>query len=254
MIGTRRERSSEYFTPVNDGPSRVTENVSGLQSSLRLTARICDRDQDMLSRSFDADRIAADLLGRDAHRDGPPDLLRLSRRVLGLGAIRVVEPASLPGDAALRLSCGRWIVCVCDGLPPERLRFAVAHEIAEFALIKLRYRSRDIEVVADALAAAMLAPVPGYGRAIAALGDDWAALGRVYEATESLAALRWSEVTGAPLALVTRDRVRVRGDRLVPWPSAHEIRRLARRGGPGIVRRALTDDPARVVLLPTSAA
>lgn len=225
-----------------------------MQWALRLSARICDAGWDMMPRRFDADRIAADLLGKDGAADGPPDLLRLSRRVLGLDAIRVVDPASLPGDAGLAFVFGRWIVRVRNGLPPQRLRFAVAHELAEFALKKLRYQPRRVEAAADALAAAMLAPAPGYRRAIATLGDDWAALGMAYEATDSLAALRWSEVTGTPLALITRVSVRVRGELLRPWPPPYELRRLARTGGPGIARRTLTDDPRRVVLLPTCAA
>lgn len=61
-------------------------------------------------------------------------------------------------------------------------------------------------------------------------------------------ALRIGEVTGEPIALVSRKAVRVRGDEW-GWPSEEEIRRLSRGDLPPELRAVrLTDDPKRVFL------
>jgi hypothetical protein len=66
--------------------------------------------------------------------------------------------------------------------------------------------------------------------------------------TETCAALRFGEVTGEPLALISPRAVVVRGDEWV-WPDERELRAIARRRvAPGIRKTRLRDDPRRLVL------
>lgn len=84
---------------------------------------------------------------------------------LVLAAERVgVTVLGLPiSDGSLDAYCA-WrgeepIVGLLDGVPGDRLRFSLAHELGHLVMHRLRDVSRDIEVEADAFAAELLTPL-----------------------------------------------------------------------------------------------
>lgn len=182
----------------------------------------------------------------DADTCSPPGPLRLARK-LGL-EVRRFQGCAAGGDAALVRLHGRPIVFVRRKLSPERLDFAVAHELAEWHLARVGYREIDVEDVADAMAGALVAPRDAYRAALREHGATFAPLAADFRTTETCVALRLGEVTGRSLVLLG-PRVRVRGDEFA-WPPLDELRRVARAGGaPGVEARKLGDDSRRVILL-----
>lgn len=180
--------------------------------------------------------------------DSPPGPAVLARRILGPASVRHAPPQHLPGDGALARVRDSWRIYVRAGLTPERLGFAVAHELAEHHLARIGYRGSDIEERADRLGAAILAPRGAIRAALAHCGDDVRALAHAFVSTQSWAAMRTAEVTGAPTALVSPAKVRVRGQLEFVWGSEQDVRALATKPRPGIHRARLTDDRRRTVL------
>lgn len=174
-----------------------------------------------------------------------PDAVRLARRLVG--PVRTFAPACLPGDAVLARVGGERRIYVRGRLPPIRLRWAVLHECAEALLEGGGYRERDVEVVADRLAASLGVPRPAARKACRQRGPEWRQLALDFRTTQSCAALRFGEVTGWPTLLVTPKSVRDRGEPY-HWPSNEEL--LTRRKIPGIVKTKLRDAPKRVAARP----
>lgn len=185
--------------------------------------------------------------GLDPREGASP--LALARRLLGPGAVFSYHAASLAGDGQLSRHGDRWRIAIRSGLSPARRRWAIAHELAEWCLTLARYQEPDVEQMADALAAALLAPRQAFLRVLREDGQRLPLLAARFESTESFAALRIGETTDQPLALVAPRRpVRVRGAEFV-WPSEAEIRAMAAgRLAPGLARTKLRDDPRRVVI------
>lgn len=174
----------------------------------------------------------------------------LSPRALAKRAgvrVQVAPRTGLWGDATFTMVRGRPTIWLAPKLPIERATFAVCHELAEWALRSRR--DPTIEQLADAAAAAILAPRNLFREALAHVGDDLPALAHVFQTTETCMGLRIGEVTAEPVALVSPKLVRVRGDEW-GWPPAEEIRRLSRGAeGPALLRLVrLTDDARRVFL------
>jgi IrrE N-terminal-like domain len=182
----------------------------------------------------------------DVEADEPPGALVLAER-LRLPVIRVDDRFLRGGDAALRPIDGELWICVRRRLPFERLHFAIAHEIAEWRLSKLDYRDEDREHAANALAAALLLPRAALRVSVLL---DFAQIAEDFVVTQTCAALRVGEVTGRPLAVVSPQLVRVRGESF-EWPEERTIRGLAKARAlpPEVERVELTDDARRVVLL-----
>lgn len=174
--------------------------------------------------------------------DAPVDAMRLARKLVG--AVREMPGRGLPGDAVLARVNGRRRIYVREDLPPRRLRWAVLHECAEAVLLEEGYSGSDTEVVADRLAASLGIPRRAAKNACRARGASWNQLAFDFGASQSCAALRFGEVTGNPILLVTERLMRSRGEP-APWPSESEIRSGAR--CPGIVKTWLTDAASRVV-------
>jgi len=150
------------------------------------------------------------------------------------------------GDAVLARVGSVWRVYLRPRLPPERARFALAHELAEWWLRRTGYAGERVEDVANHLGAALVAPRSRVVRLVRAR-PTFAELASELEATESLAALRVGEVTGEPLALVSPALVRVRGEPWA-WPPEDELRRARRGDVPrGLVKVSL-EERGRVVL------
>lgn len=176
----------------------------------------------------------------------PPRLLELVKRALGVG-VQTVHAWSLPGDAALATVHGQRRIYVRRGLPPERLRWAIAHELGHWAL-GLDSSTRENEDACDAFAAALLVPHGAFRSALKTAGSSYTKLARHFVTTESCAALRFGEVTGVPLALVAPARVRLRGDGHA-WPGEEALRSLAKEPRvPGVRKVRLRDDARRVAL------
>ena len=178
------------------------------------------------------------------------------------------DPAEPPGPVALALALGiavtatpgargaRWCgrrgeILVSPRLSGPALAWSVGHELGERALAAAGYGEPDREQVADAVAAALVAPRPAFRSALAAFGatpDALSSLAHAFGITQSIAALRIGEVTGRPLALVTPRRVHVRGDAYV-WPCEKTVRRVAAGHDPAPVARWPLSDARRRTLL-----
>ena len=185
----------------------------------------------------------AELMLRQCSADDaePPAILLLAKRVLGT-AVEAVHARALPGDGALATVNGCRRIYVRSGLSAVRLRWAVAHELGHLVL-GLDSSCRENEDSCDAFAAAILAPRRAFTMALRDAGPSFGKLARRLQSTESLVALRLGELTGCPLALLTPERVRVRGGEFV-W--SEDV--LSSRVKSGVRRTTLRDDPRRVVL------
>ena len=191
---------------------------------------------------------AAAALYREAGYDDsdPAPAIGLATRLLGPGCVQRVHAGALPGDAALVTVHGERRIYVRRGLPPARLRFAVAHELAHWALGECA-PGAELEARCDALAACLVAPRRAFLRALRET-DRYHELAGRFATTESCAALRLAEVTGEPLALVAPSCVRVRGD-AYGWPGEPELRALATKPRvPGLRKARRRDDPRRVAM------
>lgn len=148
--------------------------------------------------------LAYEVLQRaGAPLDEPPSVAALVR-ALGL---TVHYGASLPGDAALVRVGDAWRIYLRRKLPRERVAFAVAHELCEWAMRGETVRE-DVETRANLGAAALLVPRAALARLRGCTLHELAAAFRV---SETLIALREAEVTGEPRAVVSPALVRVRG-------------------------------------------
>ena len=176
-----------------------------------------------------------------------PHVPRLARALLGPGAIQR-GPRPLHAPAALVRVGDAWRIIVARSLPPLYALFAVGHELGHYLLARHGYDGDDEERAADYLAGALLAPRRTFATAHRALGDDLPALAGAFSMTETGAALRLGEVTRAPLAVVSPQRVRVRGPDTWVWPDERTLRAWVHRPMPGLRKTRLTDDPRRVVL------
>lgn len=192
--------------------------------------------------AYAAESYAADVYAAaGARRSDPPGPSALACAILGSAAIRYVDGSGLAGDAALVGDTIR----VRRRLSPERETFAIAHELGEWAA--RREQRADAEQFADHIAACIVAPHPAFTRAARALDEDLTALGAAFVASESLVALRIGETEGAPMALVTPLRVRIRGSAW-SWHDERTVRALAERGADGVRCVRLRDDPRRVAV------
>lgn len=165
----------------------------------------------------DADAHAADIYRRAGHHlEAPPGPVALAR-ALGL---RVVARHGVRGA---RLARETREILTAPRLAPASLCWLVAHEIAEWHLDE--YVEPDREQACDSVAAALIMPRASFVDALASLGGSAASLPLVSQAfrtSQSVAGLRYGEVTGRPVALVTPSRIHVRGDAW-GWPP-HEAR------------------------------
>jgi IrrE N-terminal-like domain len=197
---------------------------------------------DDLASTSDLERLAVDTYRRHGFDPARPvSPVRLARQWLGPHAVTTVRH-SAGWRAMLYRVGGATRIAVRAGLPAAYARFVVAHELAHVLLGT--GHAPALERACDALAAALTAPRPAVEALRAELGEDFAAHAAEVGATETWAALRLAEVDGTPRAVVTPQRVYAVGT----WPPGLEARQLARAPRRGVVRRALSDDPRRLVL------
>lgn len=153
-----------------------------------------------------------------------------------------------PGEGRLEKDGDRWVVSVNRAIPWPRQHFAIAHELSHWF-----YRERGIahtEEMADALAAAIIAPRRAALALFQAVGLDLAEFAATFEVTHTCAALRYGEVTWTPIAAFSPRIVRVRGEAF-GWPDEQELRRVARAVAlpRGLRRLAISDEPRRLALV-----
>lgn len=177
----------------------------------------------------------------------PPGAHALAAALLGPDSVRY--GGRFVGDAKLEPHGKKWIVRVRRRLPPVREAWAIAHELAEWAL---RWRhDEDAERSADLLAACLLMPRAAVLEAVAVVGRDFSALAAAFVVTETAVALRLAEIDDTPTLVVSEHRAWVRGAEY-NWPQTLEgARRLAMRTPPDGVRlerERLRDDPRRIVI------
>ncbi len=176
--------------------------------------------------------------------DEPPDVEKLAW--CALGAQNVVEARGLPVPGRFLPDSGR--LELRPGLTRKARRWLLAHELSERHLLRRSYAPDEIEQLADAVAAALIAPKQAVRTALRSFGRHLPNLALVLGTTQSIAALRLGEVTGSPLALVTPRHVHVRGEEF-GWPSERAVRALASGAVPEeLVRLEVTDAARRCVL------
>lgn len=120
----------------------------------------------------------------------------------------------------------------------------MAHELGHFGLQALGYANTEDN--ANGVAAALLMPVASFRARMREVGPDPRQLALPFRVTESAAVLRYGELSGQPLVLVTPQRVRVRGPEEWVWPSEERLRRGR---VPGLAKVRLRDDWRRVALV-----
>lgn len=187
----------------------------------------------------------AELVLRLSHieTDTVPSPLQIATTVMGEGAVRVHHASSFPGDACLVRCCGGPRIYLRRGLTLARARWAIAHELGHYVL-KLDSSRKENEDACDAFAAALLVPRLAFRLALRQT-QEFASLARFFRVTESCVALRYGEVTGKPLALVTPERIRTRGEPWA-WPEERELR-MHSIGTQYLQKFRLSDDRKRVV-------
>lgn len=184
--------------------------------------------------------------------EDPPPVFELARAFLG---VRVERPAMLAGKLAASFRVdGRDRIAVRAGLPIEYAHFYAAHEMAHVLMRRAGAARPEDEQAADYLGAALMMP-RAFVRLIARReGFAPRALAESTVCTQTAAVLRLGEVLCVPLAAVSPALVRVRGPESWVWPDEGMLRRWARRPGPGITKKRLTDQAGRVALVADGAA
>jgi hypothetical protein len=176
----------------------------------------------------------------------PASAFRIARAIGGPDA--VTRPSQVIGRPAHAGWLGdRVRFGVRRTLSDEDANFFLAHEVAHVVRGIGHCSDPVIEQEIDALAAALMAPRPAMVALYRAFGWDVAALADEVIATQTWAALRLAEVYSVPVAAIGPESVRVRGSAW-EWPHEAELRRVARRPGPGLTKVRITDRPRRIAL------
>lgn len=165
----------------------------------------------------------------------PPLIPRLVDALLGDGAVWPVPGLWLEGRRARLLQhpqahapgwrpdTRHWSIQVRRRLPLVVYFWELAHELAEYLLTIVEpYGGEDREPYANALAASLLLPEevmrPHLGLLDLAVADE-------LHVDPACYALRWGELTGHPVAVLSPGKVHRRGP---GWGEDADVRRLAR--------------------------
>jgi|GEM_PF-996482 len=155
----------------------------------------------------------------------------LARRVPGLLGVVQAKGLRLVEDGELQRVPGGWRIVVRAGIPVARARFAVLHEIAEFAMGD--EIDERIDDACNAVAASLAMPRRTFERALKTCGPEPHRLAEIFLVSSTAAALRIGEVTRMPVAAMSPRRVWTRGHEIA-WPSEGELHLMARAGRPGL--------------------
>jgi hypothetical protein len=186
-------------------------------------------------------------LGFDATE--PIDTFRLARKRLGPhGILLGTSIVGLP--AARFVKDGMTRIAVNKRLSMPYAMFFAGHELGHEICDEIGYREDDLERVCDHLGAALQAPMPAVRKLYRALGNDLKEIADEVGATQTWAALRLAEYLKIPRAVLTPQRIYLRGPDEFVWGPEDELRRIghARKARPGITKVRLTDDTRRIVI------
>jgi hypothetical protein len=161
--------------------------------------------------------------------------------------IRPVTPMTSPSMTFV-LDARRRIA-IKKGVAPEYAAFYVGHELGHILLQEEGYVGEDEEQMADLLGAALLAPMPAVRRLIRTFDGNLSEIADATHSTETWAALRVAETLGITRAVITPQKLYLRGPEEFVWGPEDSLRHLARgRSRPGITKSRLRDDPRRIVI------
>lgn len=118
------------------------------------------------------------------------------------------------------------LVQLANDLTPKGENFALAHECGEWLVHVRQYRRPDKEQLCNFIAGAIIAPRPAMLRAAGWYGLSPGRLSEAFVLGVVAVTLRYAEVTGRALAIVTKNAVHVRGEAW-EWGSTAELRRIA---------------------------
>lgn len=171
-------------------------------------------------------------------------------KALGI-TVRRVDARLIRGSDACSIRLhGRPEIFVAKNLSGVELHWVVAHEVSELHLAEIGYAEPDVELQADALAAALVMPRPIYRVAIEEHGLRPAALARDFLVDQTAAAIRLAEVEAVGMAVVvTPDRVYTRTPDAWPLPDEGAIRRGTLVKIPGVQPIRLTDAHRRIAFV-----
>lgn len=165
----------------------------------------------------------------------------IAKRLFGPGA--VVASQGLRARGRLSLVDGLHSITVRASLRREQMEHTVGHELGHWILRRYGVsEDPQVEIACDFIGAALVARRGIFRRAYRTRSIEQLAFD--FGTTETLAALRIGETIGTPIAVISPQVVRVRGD-VWEWPSEIEIRR----GAPtGLKKTSFRDDPKRFAL------
>lgn len=181
----------------------------------------------------DAEAIANDLLRRAGLDIGEP----VDHRV-------IVHRLGLKLDPRAPIGCDEVIesgVIYYD--PTKNVRSLIFHALGHYAVTLAGTEIHDERLVI-AVAARLTVPAVAFRRGVrAGLGRH--SLAKEFGVNETCAALRYGEVTGEPVAVITPARIYAAGE--WPWPAADVLRRMVRERHRGLKQEKMRD-PRRVLV------
>ena len=204
---------------------------------------------------LDADGLAA-LIYRAAGTEPwePENPVHLARNLFGPDAVRVLPTRLMPFSRAMLVPIKKsHRIFVRADVPAREMAHHVAHELGHWILARSPFRvdPATLELAADAIGAAVVAPRTAFLRAFALFGPDLhdhgvrAAYADAFATTETLVTLRFGELSRQPVAVV-HDGPHAPIVRATPrdaWPASGTIMRWAGVPPTGIVKARIRDEP-----------
>lgn len=164
--------------------------------------------------------------------------------------VRTVPRHALPTLAGCWVHLGQPTIFLRAGQSREEERWSICHEVAERHLKLLAYDGEDVELVAQSIAAALVAPRDVFRRKVRGVGHDLPKLAEAFATTQTAVALRLAEARCVEASAVVRPGlVRVRTADAFVMPNECDLRKAAAAGYPGLERHVLTDAKRRVALV-----
>jgi len=139
----------------------------------------------------------------------PTDLDKVCQKL----DVSIRDSDELIGTGALIRDGASFNILCASGLPLERRRFTIAHEIAHLVIDRSAKRivrhSSELERLCDVFAAELLMPRPVFVAALArsARLRDLPALAKSFQVSLTSAAIRWAELKRVSIFEVREDRV-----------------------------------------------
>lgn len=143
---------------------------------------------------------------------------------------------------------GGWTLSIRQNATPLERRWLAGHELGESILAANDTRSENVEQLANNIGAAICIPRPAMHALRDSVGQDFEAVAARARMTQTIVALRWSEVFGDAVAVMMRGRIKRRGE----MPPDHELRKIERAGGCDGMRLVRFTDSNRSALVATA--